>query len=88
MNEQQKASLYQLVKIARESCAGSDVQDINHVLLNIRYAIVRAKCVNAPQTIIDNLVKAGAIMLTATEYKDRLTPDTILCAILNEQLGD
>jgi hypothetical protein len=88
MLEYHKRVLYSMVWKAREHCAGSDVAEAGIVLKELLDTKSYAERNEAGDIIIGKLLKAIEIMRTATQYKDRLPADDLLCEILNTDLGE
>jgi hypothetical protein len=80
--------LYSLVSKARESCAGSNVQDQFAVMTNINDALSYGLKTKAGQTVIEKLMKALQIMAHVKRYEQRSEADDILCEILNSDLSN
>lgn len=79
-------NLYRAVSDARESCAGSDVQDIPYALAKVQYAIDFAYNAHARESTINKLIEVKRILTEAQIYADRLPADQILSDILNTDL--
>jgi len=89
MNKENLRKFFQLVKEAREMCAGSNVKPLGLVEAKVRIARLDAfklgygKYESKLNGIIRLLKKAKP-----DEYGDRLYPDELLCEICNELLKE
>lgn len=77
---------YNRVSIARESCAGSKIQELNVVRFNVRGCIYYGTAHSINRDYMMKLVEALDLLNKAKTYDDRLKPDEILCGILNDIL--
>jgi len=77
--------LFELVKEAREACAGSRVKEFKEVIRLIRKA--ESYCLMMFSKNVTNydvkLYQARILMQVAKQYSDRLKPDDILCQLCN-----
>jgi hypothetical protein len=80
--------LYSLISKARESCAGSNVQEIDIVKRLLNEAIAYCSKDSIGLLTLGELNRAKYLLDKVKDYGDRLVPDIILCDILNKMLKD
>jgi hypothetical protein len=88
MSRFNSARLYDLVSTAREQTAGANVQPLSTVAQSLTTAIEYAKHVIAPEELIRKLENCRENVLKAKILKHRLEVDDILCAMLNNEIGE
>jgi hypothetical protein len=79
---------YRLVQIAREQCAGDNIQSKYTVQDSITKAIQYAESKEVPQHIRVKLKQCLIDMQNVKTYIQRLKIDDELCALLNSEIAE
>lgn len=88
MNKENLVKFYQLVKEARESCAGDSIKPFKFVIHYLNKALRYGSEHSMSSVYLERIAKAKGLLVNAKDYGDRLEPDDILCQVCNELLKE